>query len=111
MKIIVNRFAPSNYVVNVFGLIWTRPGVHMSERLINHERIHTAQQRELLWVPFYILYLLEWTVRLIIYRNRDKAYRNISFETEAYSHQADLKYLKHRRHFAQWRKHYEQRKP
>ena len=66
---------------------------------MNHERIHTAQQREMLYVFFYLAYLLEWLVRLPM---RGNAYRNISFEREAYANQRDLDYLQRRRHFA-WR--------
>ena len=33
-----------------------------------------------------------------------KAYRNISFEKEAYNNEKDLNYIKNRKIFAQWRK-------
>ena len=64
--------------------------------LINHERIHLRQQLELLILPFYVLYLLEFLVRLCQYENWHLAYRNISFEREAYSKEKDLEYLKSR---------------
>ncbi len=63
---------------------------------INHERIHLRQQSELLVIPFYILYLIEFLFRLLQYRNRYTAYRNISFEREAYENEKDLNYLKKR---------------
>ena len=63
---------------------------------VNHERIHLRQQLELLIVPFFVLYFLEFLVRLIQYGNRDLAYRNISFEREAYANEKDLDYLKQR---------------
>jgi hypothetical protein len=63
---------------------------------INHERIHLRQQLELLIVPFFVLYFLEFLVRLIQYGNMDLAYRNISFEREAYAKEKDLVYLKNR---------------
>ncbi|WP_016988255.1 hypothetical protein [Flavobacterium sp. ACAM 123] len=63
---------------------------------INHEKIHLRQQLELLIVPFYIWYILEYFVRLVQYKNRDLAYRNISFEREAYSNEYDVGYLKDR---------------
>lgn len=65
-------------------------------RLINHERIHLRQQVELLVVPFYIAYLLNYLLNLIIYRNHDLAYRNIIFEREAYANEENLDYLKQR---------------
>jgi hypothetical protein len=63
---------------------------------INHERIHLRQQLELLIIPFFILYFIEFFLRLIQYGNRDLAYRNISFEREAYANEQDLNYLKNR---------------
>lgn len=55
-----------------------------------HENIHGAQQREMLLVFFLLWYGIEWIVRLCIYRNRITAYKNISFEREAYSNQEDV---------------------
>ena len=63
---------------------------------VNHERIHLRQQLELLIIPFFVLYFLEFFLRLIQYRNVDLAYRNISFEREAYANEKDLDYLKNR---------------
>lgn len=63
---------------------------------VNHERIHLRQQLELLIIPFFVLYFLEFLVRLIQYRNRDLAYRNISFEREAYANEKNFDYLKQR---------------
>ena len=34
-----------------------------------HEHIHTLQQRELLFVGFFVWYIVEWLVRLLQYRN------------------------------------------
>ncbi|MEB8330760.1 hypothetical protein OO009_15485 [Flavobacteriaceae bacterium KMM 6897] len=67
--------------------------------LMNHERIHLKQQLELLVVPFYILYILEWMVRSVLYVNTYKAYKNISFEREAYENEKNLDYNKNRRPF------------
>lgn len=65
--------------------------------LINHEKIHLRQQLELLILPFYVFYLLEFIVRLIQFRNWQLAYRNISFERESYGNEIDLDYLKTRK--------------
>ncbi len=64
--------------------------------LINHERIHLRQQLELLILPFFIWYGLEFLMRYSHYKNWHQAYRNISFEREAYQHEQDLDYLKKR---------------
>lgn len=63
---------------------------------INHEKIHIRQQLELLVLPFYIWYFLEFLVRWFQYKNTFEAYKNISFEREAYSNEKDLNYLKQR---------------
>lgn len=101
-KIIISRLAPKKYVVNLFGTIWTRDIKSVNKRLLNHELIHTAQQKELLWIPFYIIYLIEWLYRLIQHHHWDTAYRAISFEREAYANDSNPNYLKTRRPYAQW---------
>lgn len=64
--------------------------------LINHERIHLRQQLELLVLPFFVWYLLDFLVKWMRYRNWNEAYRNIIFEREAYANEKDLDYLKSR---------------
>ena len=64
--------------------------------LLNHEKIHIRQQIELLVVPFFLWYGIEFLIRLLQYRNSKQAYRNISFEREAYANEKDLHYLKQR---------------
>ena len=49
---------------------------------LDHETTHWKQQLEMLVVPFYIWYLLEWLIKLLIYGKQ--AYYEISFEREAY---------------------------
>ena len=68
--------------------------------LINHERIHLKQQIEFLIIPFYIFYVIEFIVRFVQYKNWYSAYRNISFEREAYINEENLDYLKSRRFWA-----------
>lgn len=99
MKVIVNKYIPfGNFLaVNLFGVLFAKRPV--DNFTINHELIHTAQMKELLYIPFYILYGLEWCWKLYIYRDGRKAYRNLSYEREAYTHERDLSYLYHRRHF------------
>ena len=63
---------------------------------VNHERIHLRQQLELLIIPFFIWYFIEFLLRWTQYKNFDLAYRNISFEREAYTNEKDLDYLKRR---------------
>lgn len=95
---------PEGWCLNLFGIYFTRHSGRLDRYLINHERIHDAQQRELLWIFFYIIYVLEWLLRLAASRSFQTAYMRISFEREAYRHGRDLSYLNNRRMFAQWRK-------
>jgi hypothetical protein len=103
MKVIYNNLIPFKgfCAINLFGVIFARKDCIVGTYTLNHEKIHTAQMRELGYVPFYILYFIEWVIRLAI--SPKTAYRNISFEREAYIHKFDTSYLDRRRRFAQWR--------
>lgn len=68
--------------------------------LINHEKVHLKQQQELLIVPFYIWYLIEWLLRCLLYLDSYKAYQNISFEREAYVNERNMDYLSVRKPFS-----------
>ena len=65
--------------------------------LLNHEKIHLKQQAEMLVLFFYLWYVIEFGVRLLQFNNRLLAYRNISFEKEAYNNEANLNYINSRR--------------
>jgi hypothetical protein len=66
-------------------------------RILNHERIHHAQQIELLIIPFYLWYFLEYGYYYIKTRNAHRAYLSIRFERECNKHEMDLNYLAKRR--------------
>lgn len=99
---IVNRFIPfaGFAAINLCGLIFVRRGYEFTEADLRHEQIHTRQMLELLIVPFYLIYIIEWLLRWIQTRHALRAYRSISFEREAYTHQSDPHYLSHRRCYA-----------
>lgn len=65
--------------------------------LLNHERIHLRQQAEFGIALFYIWYTVEYFVRRFQYGRHYLAYRNISFEREAFAHEENLGYLENRR--------------
>ena len=65
-----------------------------------HEYIHGEQQKEMLIVFFLLWYGIEWLIKWAYYRNANTAYKNISFEREAYANQNGLAYLGERKHFA-----------
>ena len=70
------------------------------EFFLNHERIHLRQQLEFLVIFFYVWYAIEFFIRYIDCRDAMLAYRNISFEREAYRREGDLNYLKSRTFWA-----------
>lgn len=117
MITIVNRYIPpgSFIALTMWPLLLVRR--ELTDRDMRHESIHGRQQVEtmiltaavlsgtalvmggismwwLLLIPgmYYILYVLEWCVRLLVYRDRMEAYRNISAEQEAYLHDWDAAY-------------------
>ena len=77
----------------------------------NHESIHYRQEVELLFILFYLLYGIEYVMKLIAVvitglakRKTDidfkRAYMSVSLEREAYEHHYDNGYLDNRRHYA-----------
>ncbi len=100
MKVIVNNIIPFKgfAAINLFGVLFVREGVTITDRLIQHETIHTRQMKELLYLFFYIAYVLEWLIKLLFYGK--KAYRNISFEREAYTNERKVGYLDNRPFYA-----------
>ena len=102
MKIVRSSwFPPKGYVA--ITLVWwliIRNGYQITSRLINHEEIHSEQQKEMLIIPFFIWYGFEFLFRLCQYLNWSNAYRNISFEREAYANQDNIAYLGKREHFS-----------
>lgn len=104
MLIVRCPLIPRKFCVNLFGVVLAKDTSWIDAEIVNHEKIHLAQMRETLFVGFYILYVLEWLVRLLSTGDSFNAYRSISFEREAYGHSSDMDYLKKRRHFAQWRR-------
>lgn len=101
MRIIQNKYIPfgKRYLaVNLFGIVFAKGVLNPVTR--NHEYIHTLQQREMLFLFFYIWYVVEWLLRVIQRRSFTQAYYGISFEKEAYMHQRNLLYKQQRKPFA-----------
>jgi len=106
MKIIqnkwINKFVPfPNFrAVNLFGVLFVRGKRALSKRTINHEQIHSEQWKELWYIGFLLWYVVEWIIRLFAFKGAKQAYRDISFEREAYQHDTDMDYIKTRKRFA-----------
>ena len=105
MIIIHNEILPFGRfkAINLFDIIFYK-GSKLNDVVINHEAIHTAQMKELLYIGFYIWYVIEWLFRLVQYGFSKKAYKNISFEKEAFANENNLEYLKERRHYECFRR-------
>ena len=123
-RVIINSIIPVKgfKAMAVWPFVFARH--ELSAKDENHERIHFAQQAEMMVVAaiivaggvifsglspwwlltsplaFYVWYGIEWLVRMAVYRDRREAYRNISTEQEAYLHETDVEYLGARCHFA-----------
>lgn len=101
MKVIYNIIIPFKgfSAINLFGIVFARKEYkELGRRTLNHEAIHTAQMKEMLYVFFYLWYVIEWIIKLFRYGRN--AYENISFEREAYAFEYDWYYLKVRKHYA-----------
>jgi hypothetical protein len=98
MILISKYIVPKGYIgITIFPFMFLKTkALKGNVVLVNHERIHLRQQLELLVIPFYIIYTFEFIIRLIKHKNWHLAYRNISFEREAYTNEKDLDYLKSR---------------
>lgn len=98
MIVVFRHLFYSNYVgLSLWPFIFLKESdLRRDHVLINHEKIHLRQQRELLIIPFYIIYFLEWLFHSLRFMNFYQGYQNISFEREAYINEKDLDYLNRR---------------
>lgn len=96
--VIHNKIIPFNGYksINIFGIIFYK-GNPLKKEDLNHEYIHTAQMKEMLYIFFYVWYGIEWFIRLFLKGN---AYKNVSLEREAYINESNLDYLSKRKHFS-----------
>lgn len=101
MKIIkTKRFPFGQYkAINLFGVVFTRE--NLSETEINHEAIHTAQMKEMLYIFFYLWYAIEYVIIWFKHNgwNQNRRYKNLRFEQEAYEYENNLAYLNQRKRY------------
>ena len=99
MFLIVNKYLLRKRFVGVTlwpFIVMRTPELKEDIVFINHEKIHIRQQAEMLVLPFFIWYAVEYLIRLVQYRDNYVAYLNISFEREAYARECELRYLEKR---------------
>lgn len=126
-KVIYNDIIPFKgfRAITILPFIFARKAAKwLKDYELNHETMHLRQQLEVLIAAFvlilamvlifgiswwwmlvslfvyYAWYGTEWLVRLAIYKDKNKAYRNIAVEQEAYNNQYDFTYLDNRKAFA-----------
>lgn len=98
--IIINKHIVKYLTFGIAKAITIYPFIIMESKNIvdeNHEKIHLRQQKEMLVIPFFVLYIIYFILNLFWYRNFRKAYRNIPFEKEAFDNELNLDYLKTRK--------------
>ena len=99
--IVAKYLIPKGYSgLTVFPFVFVKHSIDKANSFfVNHEKIHLRQQLELLILPFFIWYGLEYVFRFFQYKNTYLAYKNICFEREAYDNESNLNYLKNRKFF------------
>ena len=106
-KLIYNKIIPFKgfVAVNLFGFIFVRANCknriennkYAKDILLNHELIHTEQYKELLYIFYIPLYVLNYIINIFVYKfNFRKIYKNICFEREAYMYESRMYYLEYR---------------
>ena len=103
MIVLANRFlVPKGFIgITLFPFIIVRNKDMKNDRhFMQHEHIHLKQQLELLIIPFFLWYFIEFLLRWIILKNAHQAYRSISFEREAYTFENLPNYLHQRKNYA-----------
>ena len=98
--IIVNKYlVPKGFAgITIYPFVFLREEKYLqNKKMINHENIHLKQQLELLIIPFFIWYGIEYLLHLRRLKRTSLAYRAISFEKEAYQNDDNLYYLKTRK--------------
>ncbi len=79
-----------------FIIVWKQKSLTDHE-MYNHEAIHHRQMLEMLIIPFLCWYGCEYILGRIKGLNHHSAYRNISFEREAYANEKEPNYLAKRK--------------
>lgn len=88
------KIVPKGYKgITLYPFVFINDIKKVSKRFLNHESIHLRQQGEMLILPFYIWYLIEYCIRRLQSNSWKEAYYKISFEKEAYDKDRDYEYL------------------
>lgn len=97
--LVVSFMKPAGMALYPF-IVVNKKDLKNNKVLIRHEQIHLRQQKELLVLPFYLIYLLCYLYNLIRFGKHHTAYMHIPFEREAYKHELEPDYLQKRKFWA-----------
>ncbi|CAM1352293.1 conserved protein of unknown function [Tenacibaculum insulae] len=102
MIFVSKHIIPKGFVgITLYPFIFLkRKDLKNNYELVNHEKIHLKQQQELLVIFFFLFYFIEWFIKFLKYKDKLKAYKNLSFEREAYLNENNLYYIEKRKHWA-----------
>lgn len=98
----IKYFTPKSIAgITIFPfIILNKKDLKFDKTFVNHEMIHIYQQMELFFIFFILLYYIEFLILFIKYKNWQTAYKNISFEREAYGNEKNYNYLLTRKWFS-----------
>lgn len=94
------KLFPQGYKAITIGpFVFTKPTTKLDPIDLNHEAIHWEQEKEMFVIFFYIWYVLEYLIKVIVKFSFSEAYKDISFEKEAYLNEENLTYIENRKHY------------
>ena len=99
IPVLLSKIAPINIGAITLGFIVFSRG-EMTEKTKQHETIHFQQFLETLFIGFLLLYVYDYIMNYIRFRNGTLSYFNIRAEKEAYLHDETPDYLETRK---RWR--------
>lgn len=72
MILVKNKWFPfGNYkAINICGIVFYK-GDNLSDKTINHEKIHTKQMIELLFIFFYLWYGIEYLIIRLFHKKQN----------------------------------------
>jgi hypothetical protein len=103
---IMNKFlrfiSPKNVIaisLSPIGIFFKSETYMKYLHIMNHEKIHWCQQKETLVIFYYIIYIIEFFIKLLIL-GKSNAIISISFEQEAYFHENEPSYILNRKPYS-----------
>lgn len=100
---LMNGGAVNVFAIALFPFVISAESLDTRPITKNHETIHFHQQKELLVVPFYLLYLYYFIRNRLRGDEPFQAYWLVPFEREAYKYDSEFDYLTTREPYSWWK--------